>query len=128
MALARRLFIGITVFFCLSLAFLMPASVQAQVVGPGGCPAGFVPSGSSRVVNGNFAVIDTTSGIDDGGSGVINTGLVGFSSDIPYRGYNHYPPDTFFALYDRDVFEFGGQAQVQLFPGDPAYGIPPRPA
>ncbi len=127
MGLARRLLIGFIVFFCLSLAFLMPASVQAQGVGAGGCPAGFVPSGTTHVVNGDFSVIDTTSGIDDGGSGIIDTTLVGFSSDIPYRGYNQYPPDTYFALYDRDVNEFGGIAQVELFPGDPAYGVPPAP-
>jgi uncharacterized repeat protein (TIGR01451 family) len=105
---------SIIILLLLSLALLPAGTTQAQTAG--GCPPGSAPGGPDFVFNGDFAI--------GAGPGPGVDPAAGFTSDVPNAGDGNYPPDTFIAIQTGSISFFGGQAQQDPFPGDPAYGIP----
>lgn len=102
----------------LALLIAPAASAQGLNVNPGDCAAGSSPGGPDFVFNGTFAI-----GAGPG-PGVAPAAGFTIGGNIYNAGDGNYPPDTSIAIQTGSISYFGGIAQQDPFPGDPAYGIP----
>jgi fimbrial isopeptide formation D2 family protein/uncharacterized repeat protein (TIGR01451 family) len=105
-----------------------PQIAQAQVVNRGnnGCPAGTRRGTTNFITNGNFTTLTgNTPGVYLNPSIPVPP-ILGFTSDLPYRGDGVYPDDAGGGglSIQSGNFELGGLIG-RPFLGDPINGIPP---
>ncbi len=118
--------------------FLVPAApVKAQTpIANTGCPAGTRETRQNRITNGDFSTISGITATPTGNSATVIPvpGVLGFTSNLPYRGDFGYPNDQIggLSIQDLNIVDLNGNPaynpailSVVPFPGDPATGTLP---